>query len=146
MWLSGLGISLQHGRSLVPFLVRAHAWAVGSVPGQQMYERRLVDVPLSHGRLFPPLSAPCSQRTAVTVAAVYSCVRHPAGYGTHTHFTPELAGVSVAAPTTRTRERFSGTEPRLPGHMTSWCQSWDRRLGTQLGVFSKNTRKAQGER
>ena len=32
MWLSRLSASLQTNGSLVPFLVRAHAWAVGGVP------------------------------------------------------------------------------------------------------------------
>ena len=38
------------------FLIRAHAWVVGSVPGQGMYERQLIDVSLSHQSFSPSLS------------------------------------------------------------------------------------------
>ena len=56
VWLSWLGIVPQSKRSLVQFLVRAHAWVVGSVPGQGMFERQPIDVSLSHRCFSPSLS------------------------------------------------------------------------------------------
>ena len=46
VWLSGLSAGLRTERSLVQFLVRAHAWVVGQVLGWCMYERQPIDVSL----------------------------------------------------------------------------------------------------
>ena len=54
-WLSELGIILQTKISQVRFQVRAQAWAVGKVPGRGTYERRPIDVSLTHGCLSPSL-------------------------------------------------------------------------------------------
>ena len=43
-----VGCVLFHKRSQVQFPVRAHAWVVGSVPGQGVYGRQPVNVSLSH--------------------------------------------------------------------------------------------------
>ena len=46
----------QSEASLFQFLVRAHAWVVGSVPGGGAYKRQLINV--SHQCFSPPLSLP----------------------------------------------------------------------------------------
>ena len=51
-----MGVVLQSERSLVRFLVGAHAWDAGSVPGQGMYERQLIDVSSSYQCFSPFLS------------------------------------------------------------------------------------------
>ena len=56
VWLSWLGIIPQKERSLVWFPVRAHAWVVGSEPGQGTYKRQLMYVSLSCWRLSLSLS------------------------------------------------------------------------------------------
>ena len=50
-----VGIVLQSKRSLVQFLVRAHAWAVGSVPSQGAYKRQPINVSFSHQCVSPSL-------------------------------------------------------------------------------------------
>ena len=42
---------------MVGFPIRAHAWDVGSGPGQGVYERQPIDIPLTSGRnvFLPPL-------------------------------------------------------------------------------------------
>ena len=50
--LSWLGTVLQ--RSWVGFLVRAHSWVVGLVPGRGAYERQLINVSLITDRCFSP--------------------------------------------------------------------------------------------
>ena len=45
VWLS---IIPQSERLLVRFLVRAHAWVTGSVPGHAVFNRQPTDVSLSH--------------------------------------------------------------------------------------------------
>ena len=46
VWLSGLSASLQTEGLPIRFLVRAHAWVLGLVPGSGMYGRQLIDVSL----------------------------------------------------------------------------------------------------
>ena len=41
VWLSWLGVIPQSERSPVGFLIRAHAWVAGLVPGQGEYRRQL---------------------------------------------------------------------------------------------------------
>ena len=62
-----LGVFLQSERSPVWFLVRAHAWVVGQVPGWGACERRLIDVSLSHQCFSPSLSPslPLSQEDKI---------------------------------------------------------------------------------
>ena len=43
-----LGLVPQNKKSLVQFLVRAHAWVAGSVPNPGAYKRQIVDVSLLH--------------------------------------------------------------------------------------------------
>ena len=51
-----LGVFLQSERSPVWFLVRAHAWVVGQVPGWGACERQAINVSLSHRCFSPSLS------------------------------------------------------------------------------------------
>ena len=44
MWLGWLGVVPQSGRLPVLLQVRARAWAAGSVPGQGVCKRQVVDV------------------------------------------------------------------------------------------------------
>ena len=48
MWLSWLGITPKSEKPLVQFSIKAHAWTVGSVPSQGVYEKQLIHVSLSH--------------------------------------------------------------------------------------------------
>ena len=57
MWLSWLAVIMQSKRLLVQFLVRVHAWVAGSVPSRDLYERKPIDVSLSH-RCFSPFLSP----------------------------------------------------------------------------------------
>ena len=57
MLLRGLGILPQTERSLVRFLIRAHAWFAGQVPGWgRMRGRQSIDVSLAHRCFSPSLS------------------------------------------------------------------------------------------
>ena len=56
VWLSWLSIIPKGERSPVRFPVRAYAWAAGSVPGQSVYERQLIDISFSHWCFSPSLS------------------------------------------------------------------------------------------
>ena len=56
MWLSWLGLVLQSERTLFQFLVRAHAWVIGSASGQDTCERQPINVSLLHQRFSPSLS------------------------------------------------------------------------------------------
>ena len=56
MWPSRWDIVPQSKKSLVSFLVRAHAWVAGSVPGWGAYERQPIDVSLLHLCFSPSLS------------------------------------------------------------------------------------------
>ena len=56
VWLSWLEVISQSKRLPVQFLVRAHAWVAGSIPGQGVCQRHSINVSLSHQRFSPSLS------------------------------------------------------------------------------------------
>ncbi|KAF6109825.1 hypothetical protein HJG60_011016 [Phyllostomus discolor] len=57
VWLRWVDVIPQSKRSLVRFLIRAHAWVAGLVPGWGVCKRQLIDVSLSHRCVSPSLSS-----------------------------------------------------------------------------------------